>query len=77
MRICMFRAEVLILILVFFVQRVIAQHDQAATDETTNSAAFNAIKSLEGNWVGTYQWTGLSAKGKMDAKYYLTAYFEY
>jgi hypothetical protein len=62
--------------LLFFVsflgQIIYAQHDHAANPGTANSAAFNEIKSLVGNWEGTYQWIGQSARGEMGAKYYLT-----
>jgi hypothetical protein len=43
-----------------------AQDDSGAT-------AFGKLKSLVGDWEGTYQWTGaLTATGSMNAAYYLT-----
>src|SRR6202161_1728123 len=68
----MLKGKGLLLILSFLGQMVYAQHDHAGNPVTTNNAAFNEIKSLAGNWEGTYQWIGLSAKGEMGAKYYLT-----
>jgi hypothetical protein len=49
-----------------------AQHDHTSSPAMVNNVTFDSIKSLVGDWHGTYQWQGLSANGKMDAKYYLT-----
>lgn len=41
--------------------------------ETPASQALAKIRGLEGKWEGTFEWSGArSAKGKMDAEYYVT-----
>ena len=41
--------------------------------DTGATKAFSHIKSLAGDWEGTYKWSGgRTSQGKMDAKYYLT-----
>jgi len=48
-------------------------HLESSTKDTGTIKAFDLIKMLAGDWTGTFQWTGgRSAKGKMDARYYLT-----
>ena len=36
------------------------------------SAAFEKLRSLTGEWEGTYAWTGRNASGKINAQYYTT-----
>jgi hypothetical protein len=61
---------VIISTLLLFMAR--AQHDHASGLAPIPNVIFDTIKSLVGDWQGTYQWKGRSANGKMDAKYYLT-----
>jgi len=46
----------------------------AQTSSTTKaSAGFDKLKSLAGDWEGTFAWSGgRNASGKMDAQYYTT-----
>lgn len=37
-----------------------------------NVQALNSIKTLVGNWKGTFQWIGKKSSGEMHAHYYLT-----
>lgn len=49
-----------------------------AAGQTTSSqsngsaAAFDKLRTLTGEWEGTYAWTGRNASGKMNAQYYST-----
>jgi len=46
---------------------------QASSSQTNASAAFDRLKSLAGEWEGTFAWSGArNATGKMDARYYTT-----
>ncbi len=40
--------------------------------EGKQTAAFDKLRSLTGDWEGTYAWTGRDASGKANAQYYLT-----
>jgi hypothetical protein len=41
--------------------------------ETKESAAFEKLRALSGDWEGTFAWSGArNATGKMDARYYTT-----
>jgi hypothetical protein len=41
--------------------------------QTREDAAFDKLRSLAGDWTGTFTWSGAhTASGKMDAQYYLT-----
>jgi hypothetical protein len=47
-------------------------HDHPGSTVHVNNAAFDSIKSLVGDWKGTFKWTGRSSEGTMNARYYLT-----
>jgi hypothetical protein len=49
-----------------------AQHENHAGTPAASSNAFNSIKTLVGDWEGTFQWIGTARKGQMNARYYLT-----
>jgi hypothetical protein len=40
--------------------------------QVNGSAAFDKLRSLTGEWEGTYAWTGRNASGKINAQYYST-----
>src|SRR4051812_6029384 len=45
----------------------------AIAQESLSSQAFEKIRSLNGNWEGSFEWSGARTdKGKMDAGYYVT-----
>ena len=56
----------------FFFICTFAQHDHSDLPKPANNEIFNIIKSLAGDWKGSYKWTGRLSEGPMDAKYYLT-----
>jgi hypothetical protein len=43
-----------------------------ATTEDGASAAFAKLKTLVGEWDGSFEWTGRKESGKVNARYYLT-----
>jgi hypothetical protein len=49
-----------------------AQDENHAAPPAANNNTFNSIKTLVGDWEGTFQWIGTARKGRMNAKYYLT-----
>jgi len=50
-----------------------AQSTQTPSTQTKASAAFDRLRSLAGEWEGTFAWSGArNATGKMDARYYAT-----
>jgi hypothetical protein len=52
---------------------VYPQHDHGANSRPDINKAFTLIKSLVGNWKGSFTWTGArTGEGKMDAHYYVT-----
>jgi hypothetical protein len=50
---------------------VYTQHNQTEHVDSVYTA-FDLIKSLEGNWHGTYKWIGRQYEGEIDAQYYVT-----
>jgi hypothetical protein len=45
----------------------------ALAQESAGAQAFEKIRSLNGNWEGSFEWSGARTdKGKMDAGYYVT-----
>ena len=48
-----------------------AQHDHGPAAPAANDT-FNLIKTLVGDWQGSYEWIGKNRKGPMNARYYLT-----
>lgn len=45
----------------------------AAAQESGGAQAFEKIRSLNGKWEGSFEWSGARTdKGKMDAEYYVT-----
>lgn len=56
-----------------FVLTVLCFGIGVAQGETKETAAFQRLKDLVGNWEGTFAWSGgRTATGKMDAQYYTT-----
>jgi hypothetical protein len=45
---------------------------KATTAEDAVSAAFAKLKTLVGEWDGSFEWTGRKASGTVNARYYLT-----
>ena len=44
-----------------------------AAEESTSARALDQLKTLAGNWEGTFEWTGArTANGTMKAAYYTT-----
>lgn len=45
------------------------------SEDNSGATMFAQLKSLAGDWRGTFEWSGArTGKGSMDASYYLTAY---
>ncbi|MFL6516439.1 MAG: hypothetical protein ACJ8M1_15590 [Chthoniobacterales bacterium] len=49
-----------------------AQHENHAGSSSPTNERFNSIKSLAGDWEGSFEWIGTNRKGPMNAHYYLT-----
>ena len=59
--------------IVLFVVGLLACSSLGAADQSTGARALNQLKTLAGNWEGTFEWTGArSANGAMKATYYTT-----
>jgi hypothetical protein len=59
--------------IVLFVVGLLTCSSLRAADESTGARALNQLKTLAGNWEGTFEWTGArSANGAMKAMYYTT-----
>ena len=59
--------------IVLFVVGLLACSSLRAADESTGARALNQLKTLAGNWEGTFEWTGArSANGATKAMYYTT-----
>jgi hypothetical protein len=59
--------------IVLFVLALLAFAPLRAADESTGAKALNQLKTLAGNWEGTFEWTGArSGNGAMKATYYPT-----
>jgi hypothetical protein len=59
--------------IVLLVVGLLAFSSLGAADESTGTRALNQLKTLAGNWEGTFEWTGArSANGAMKATYYTT-----
>jgi hypothetical protein len=56
-----------------FVVASLAFAPLGAADESTGARALNQLKTLAGNWDGTFEWTGArTANGAIKATYYTT-----
>jgi hypothetical protein len=49
-----------------------AQHQNHAGSGSATNGSLNSIKSLAGEWEGSFEWIGTTRKGPMNARYYLT-----
>jgi hypothetical protein len=49
-----------------------AQHEHSDSARPVNNEQFNLIKTLAGNWKGSFKWIGRASEGEMDARYYFT-----
>ena len=59
--------------IVLFVLSLLTFSSLRAADESTAARALDQLKTLTGNWEGTFEWTGArTANGPMKATYYTT-----